>query len=85
MKQIVLSVEEWQRLAAVTPKKRERALKKLKRWVHHEIILRGFSLEYGPFSRATVGGDAVDVISDGYAEPVCGQLCAGAVAGRGCV
>lgn len=47
MKKIELTVEEWQRLAAVTPKERERALKKLQRWVHYEIIHRGFNLEVG--------------------------------------
>ena len=74
MKKIELTVEEWQRLAAVTPKERERALKKLKRWVHHEIIHRGFNLEVGPFSRAAMGGDAVDVISDECLEALfCGE------------
>lgn len=74
MKQVVLTMEEWQRLAAVTPQERERALKKLKRWVHHEIIHRGFNLELGPFSRAAVGGDAVDVISDECLEALfCGE------------
>lgn len=43
MKQVELSLEEWQRLAAVIPKERERALKKLQRWVHYEIIHRGFN------------------------------------------
>ena len=31
MKKVELSLDEWQRLAAITPKERERALKKLKR------------------------------------------------------
>ncbi len=74
MKQVVLTMEEWQRLAAVTPKERERALKKLQRWVHYEIIHRGFNLEVGPFSRAAMGGDAVDVISDECLEAlICGE------------
>ena len=74
MKKVELSWEEWQRLAAITPKERERALKKLKRWVHHEIIHRGFNLEVGPFSRAAMGGDAVDVISDECLEALlCGE------------
>lgn len=74
MKKVQLTMEEWQRLAAITPKERERALKKLRRWVHHEIIHRGFSLENGPFSRAAMGGDAVDVISDESMEALlCGE------------
>lgn len=61
-------------MAAVTPKERERALKKLQRWVHYEIIHRGFNLEVGPFSRAAMGGDAVDVISDECLEALfCGE------------
>ena len=74
MKKVQLTMEEWQRLAAITPKERERALKKLRRWVHHEIIHRGFSLENGPFSRAAMGGDAVNVISDECLEALlCGE------------
>jgi hypothetical protein len=74
MKQVELSLEEWHRLAAVTPKERERALKKLQRWVHYEIIHRGFNLEVGPSSRAAMGGDAVDVISDECLEALlCGE------------
>lgn len=67
-------MEEWQRLAAITPNESERALKKLRRWVHHEIIHRGFSLENGPFSCAAMGGDAVDVITDECLEALlCGE------------
>ena len=74
MKKVQLTMEEWQRLAAITPNERERALKKLRRWVHHEIIHRGFSLENGPFSRAAMGGDAVDVITDECLEALlCGE------------
>ena len=74
MNKIVLSMEEWQRLADVTPQERERALKKLQRWIHYEIIHRGFNLEYGPFSRAAIGGDAVDVISEDCMEALfCGE------------
>lgn len=74
MRKVVLTEEEWQRLAAVTPKERERALRKLKRWVHHEIIHRGFDLDSGPFSLAARGGDAVDVISDDCMEALmCGE------------
>lgn len=74
MKKVQLTMEEWQRLAAITPNERERALKKLRRWVHHEIIHRGFSLENGPFSCAAMGGDAVDVITDECLEALlCGE------------
>ena len=74
MTNFTLSIEEWQRLADVTPKEREKALKKLQRWIHYEIIKRGFSLEYGPFSRAAIGGDAVDVISEDCMEALfCGE------------
>ena len=38
MKEVVLTKEEWQRLAAVTPEERERAMKKLQRWIHWQII-----------------------------------------------
>ena len=31
MKKVQLTMEEWQRLAAITPNERERALKKLRR------------------------------------------------------
>ena len=64
MKEVNLTMEEWQRLAATTPLERKRALGQLKRWVHFQIIRRGFSLEEGPFSCAAMGGYAVDVISD---------------------
>lgn len=74
MKEVLLSKEEWQRLAAVTPQERERALRKMGRWVHHEIIHRGFNLDTGPFSRAAMGGDAVDVICDECLEALfCGE------------
>ena len=74
MRKVVLTEEEWQRLAAITSEERERALRKLKRWVHHEIIHRGFDLETGPFSLAARGGDAVDVISDDCMEALlCGE------------
>lgn len=52
MKEVYLTIEEWQRLAATTPLERKRALGQLKRWVTYEIIRRKFSLEYGPFSCA---------------------------------
>lgn len=74
MKKVDLSDEEWQRLAAVTLKERDRALRKLQRWVHHEIIHRGFNLEVGPFSPGAIGGDAVEVISNECLEALfCGE------------
>ena len=74
MKEVNLTMEEWQRLAATTPLERERALRQLKRWLHHEIFHRGFNLDVGPFSRAAMGGDAVDVISEECLEALfCGE------------
>lgn len=74
MRKITIAVEEWQRLAAVTPKEREAALKKLQRWISWQIIHRGFNLEYGPFSAAALGGDAVDIISEECLEALfCGE------------
>lgn len=64
MKEVLLSEEEWQRLAKVTHDERESALKQVRRWVSWQIIYRGFNKEYGPFSRAAMGGDADDVIAD---------------------
>ena len=59
----VLTNEEWARLEAVTPEEKEKALKKLARWMTYEIVHRGFDLDYGPFSYAAMGGNAVEVIS----------------------
>ena len=74
MKEVVLTKEEWQRLAAVTPEERERASKKLQRWIHWQIIRCGFSRECGPFSRGAMGGDAVDVIGEECIEALfCGE------------
>lgn len=74
MRKIDLSLEEWQRLAAVTRKEREKALRQLKRWVHWQIIKRGFNLECGPFSSGAMGGDAVEVISNECLEALfCGE------------
>lgn len=74
MEKVQLSLEEWQRLAEVTPEERESALKLLRRWVSWQIIYRGFSLDYGPFSRAALGGDADDVISNECEEALfCGE------------
>lgn len=74
MKEILLSAEEWQRLADVTPDERESALKQLRRWVSWQIIYRGFNKEYGPFSRAALGGDADDIICNECEEALfCGE------------
>ena len=74
MQKVNLTIEEWKRLAAVSSKEREKALRKLERWVHHEIIHRGFDLEYGPFSYAAMGGDAVSVICNECLEALfCGE------------
>ena len=62
-KQIQLTQEEWARLEAVTLEQKEKALKKLARWITYEIIHRGFDLDYGPFSFSAMGGNAVEVIS----------------------
>ena len=59
----VLTNEEWARLEAVTPEEKEKALKKLARWITYEIVHRGFDLDSGPFSYAAMGGNAVEVIS----------------------
>ena len=74
MQKVILTVEEWERLAAVSPKERKKALRILERWVHYEIIHRGFDLEYGPFSFAAMGGDAVSVICNECLEALfCGE------------
>lgn len=74
MQKIYLSVEEWARLAAVFPQERERAEKKLARWIHWAIYFHGFNMETGPFSRAAIGGDAVEVITDECLEALfCGE------------
>jgi len=74
MKKVELTVEEWQRLEKVTLKERDRALRKLQRWVHHEIIHRGFNQEIGPFSPGAIGGDAVEVICNECLEALfCGE------------
>lgn len=73
-KEVILTKEEWQRLAAVTPEERETALRKVRRWVSWQIIYRGFNKECGPFSLAAMGGDADDVISDECMEALfCGE------------
>lgn len=63
MQKTILSEEEWARLEAVTPEEKEKALKKLARWITYEIVHHGFDLDYGPFSFAAMGGNAVEVIS----------------------
>lgn len=68
----ILSEEERSRLAAVTPEEKEKALKKLARWITYEIVHRGFDLEFGPFSFAAMGGNAVEVISQECYEALFG-------------
>lgn len=75
MIKVTLTIEEWQRLAAVTREEREKALRQLRRWVTWQIIKRGFNLEVGPFSRGAMGGDADDVICDECEEALfCGEV-----------
>lgn len=75
MNDVFLSKEEWQRLAAISSDQKKKALKFLGRWVHHAIFSRGFNLEIGPFSRAAMGGNAVDVICDECLEALlCGEV-----------
>ena len=75
MKEVMLSMEEWQRLAAISSKDRDKAMRFLSRQVHHEIIVRGFSLDSGPFSRAAIGGNAVEIICEECLETLlCGEV-----------
>ena len=64
MKKVHLTVEEWQRLAAVTPQEKAKAFKKLARWMHWDIIHRGYDPNDGPFSFDAMGGNAIDVLSN---------------------
>lgn len=74
MVKTLLSDEEWARLEAVTPEEKEKALKKLARWITYEIVHRGFDLDHGPFSFAAMGGNAVEVISkECYDALFCGE------------
>ena len=69
-----LTLEEWERLAAVTPKERDKAFRKLQRWVSHAIIHRGFKRDFGPFSYGAMGGDPVEIISNECLEALfCGE------------
>lgn len=69
-----LTLEEWERLAAVTPKERDKAFRKLQRWVSHAITHRGFKRDYGPFSYGSMGGDPVEIISNECLEALfCGE------------
>ena len=54
-----LTKEEWQRLAAVPPKERERAFKKLFKWIGFQIKHCGFDQDFGPFSYRMMGDDVV--------------------------
>ena len=74
MKKVLITMEEWQRLAAIPPEEKDKAFRKLMRWVTWQIIHRGFNLDHGPFSYANLGGDAVDVISNECMEALfCGE------------
>ena len=64
MKKVFLTADEWRRLAAVTPNEKDHAFKRLARWMHWEIIHRGFDLNEGPFSFDAMGGNALDVLTD---------------------
>jgi len=57
-----LSEAEWQRLAAVTQEQKDKAFKKLARWMHWFIIHRGYDPNDGPFSFDAMGGNAIDVL-----------------------
>jgi len=75
MIKVTLTVEEWQRLAAVTREEREKALRQLRRWVTWQIIKRGFNVEVGPFSRGAMGGNADDIICEECEEALfCGEV-----------
>ena len=50
-------------MLAVTPEEKDKALRKLARWLTYEIVHRGFDLDRGPFSFAAMGGNAVEVLS----------------------
>ena len=72
--EVNLTLEEWERLAAVTPKERDKAFRKLQRWVSHAITHRGFKRDYGPFSYGSMGGDPVEIISNECLEALfCGE------------
>ncbi len=74
MTKVLLSKEEWQRLSAVTPDEREKAFKKLARWMHAEIIHRGYDPNSGPFSFDNMGGNALDVLTNECLEALfCGE------------
>lgn len=64
MKKVSLSLAEWQRLASVTPQQREKAFKKLARWMHWHIIHRGYGPNEGPFSFNAMGGNAIKILCD---------------------
>lgn len=71
---VKLTLEEWERLASVTTKERDKAFRKLQRWVSHEIIHRGFKRDFGPFSCGYMGGDPVEIISNECLEALfCGE------------
>lgn len=74
IKDFLLSEKEWERLAAVTPEEKRKALTQLARWVTWQIAYHGFDLEHGPLSSAAMGGNAVEVISEEcYEALMCGE------------
>lgn len=74
MKKVQLTIEEWQRLAAITPEEKQKAFKKLARWMHAEIIHRGYDPHSGPFSFDNMGGDTLDVLAEECFEALlCGE------------
>jgi len=69
-----LTKNEWERLVAVTFEEKRKALKQLARWVTWQITRNGFNMEYGPFSYAAMGGNAVEVIAEEcYEALMCGE------------
>lgn len=70
----LLSTEEWQRLAAITHEEKKKAFKKFARWMHAEIIHRGYDPHSGPFSFDNMGGNALDVLTEECFEALlCGE------------
>ena len=64
MKHAHLTQAEWQQLAAVKDEQKKKAFNKLARWMHGEIIHRGFDPESGPFSPEAMGGNAIQKLCE---------------------
>lgn len=74
MQKINMTTKEWERILAVKPEEKKKAMRNLARWVTSEITNRGFNLNYGPFSFSAMGGNAVEVISEECYEALfCGE------------